>query len=110
VAVTGLWSRAAVAAVAATALVMLGAAPADGRAPIEEQWYLDRTGIPAAHAVSRGDGVVIGAFNTGLPAVNHPDLRGQYLPAANFDPRRRQVPSTRRPNATRVFSGRAPTR
>jgi membrane-anchored mycosin MYCP len=90
---TGQWSRAAVAAAGATVLaVLLSAAPVDGRAPVEEQWYLDRIGIPAAHAISRGDGVVIGAFNTGLPALNHPDLRDQYLPGANFEPRGRQVP------------------
>jgi hypothetical protein len=63
-----------------------------GGAPVSaapSQWYLDKTAVPAAHAVARGDGVTIAMF-TDVAAIGNdeltddPDMVGQFRPGATF--------------------------
>jgi len=41
---------------------------------LQEQWYLDRIGVPSAWKESSGQGVLIGVIDTGIEE-NHPDLQ-----------------------------------
>lgn len=54
-----------------------------------DQWYLDKVGIPAAHGIARGDGVVIGMFTDAAAVGNDeltddPDMVGRFLPGTTF--------------------------
>nr|WP_204033461.1 S8 family serine peptidase [Micromonospora qiuiae] len=49
-----------------------------------KQWHLDFLGISSAHAISRGDGVVVAVVDTGVDP--HPDLRSNLLSGANVIP------------------------
>jgi type VII secretion-associated serine protease mycosin len=63
-------------AVAGGALVQPGAAQADTVRGLE--YHLDVLHIPQAQSITRGRGVGVAGFATGVPAT-HPDLTGQVL-------------------------------
>jgi subtilisin family serine protease len=47
------------------------------------QWHLDLLDLPAAHAVTRGGGVVVALVDTGVDAT-HPDLHHNLLPGVDL--------------------------
>ena len=49
----------------------------------ESQWYLDAVHAPQAHAITRGQGVVVAVIDSGVDA-GHPDLAGAVLPGKSF--------------------------
>ncbi len=72
--------RAVVAAIL-IALVVPGVARA--QTIEEQQWHLAALGVPAAHATTRGDGVVVAVVDSGVDDTR-PDLAGALLPGAGF--------------------------
>ncbi len=52
-------------------------------APGAGQWFLERQGIPAAWAVSRGAGSVVAVVDMGV-RLDHPDLKSNLLPGYDF--------------------------
>ncbi|MCE7001041.1 S8 family serine peptidase [Saccharothrix sp. S26] len=71
-------------AVVAAVLIAL-AAPGVARAQTieEQQWHLAALGVHAAHATTRGDGVVVAVVDSGVDDTR-PDLTGALLPGAGF--------------------------
>ncbi|GAB2997850.1 hypothetical protein GCM10027184_61510 [Saccharothrix stipae] len=49
----------------------------------EQQWHLGALGVQAAHATSRGDGVVVAVVDSGVDDTR-PDLAGALLPGTGF--------------------------
>ncbi|MFE9744341.1 S8 family serine peptidase [Saccharothrix saharensis] len=49
----------------------------------EQQWHLAALGVQAAHATTRGDGVVVAVVDSGVDDTR-PDLAGALLPGAGF--------------------------
>ncbi|MEU4764055.1 S8 family serine peptidase [Actinosynnema sp. NPDC023794] len=49
----------------------------------ERQWHLAALGVSAAHATTRGDGVVVAVVDSGVDDTR-PDLAGALLPGAGF--------------------------
>ncbi|MFD0201289.1 S8 family serine peptidase [Saccharothrix carnea] len=49
----------------------------------EQQWHLDALGVQAAHATTRGDGVVVAVVDSGVDDTR-PDLAGALLPGTGF--------------------------
>jgi membrane-anchored mycosin MYCP len=85
-AVTQVSRAGSAAAIGVLLATLVGGAPA---AAAPDQWYLDKVGVPAAHAVTRGDGVRIGMFTDAAAVGNdeltrHPDMLGQFLPGVTF--------------------------
>jgi membrane-anchored mycosin MYCP len=79
------WRRRAAALVVVVAgLSVVPVTPA-AAAPRDEQWYLDRLGAPAAQAVSTGDGVLIGMFQSSVDIAD-PALGGRVRPAKRVGP------------------------
>ncbi|MFB9903807.1 S8 family peptidase [Allokutzneria oryzae] len=72
--------RIAVRAFAVTALVAL-AAPATAHAA--DGWELPAMSVPAAHAVSKGDGVTVAVIDTGV-RTGHPALAGRASEGPDF--------------------------
>ncbi|MFI9008570.1 S8 family serine peptidase [Actinosynnema sp. NPDC053489] len=70
---------------AVVAVLVALALPGTARAQTieEQQWHLAALGIPAAHATSRGDGVVVAVVDSGVDDTR-PDLAGALLPGAGF--------------------------
>ncbi len=56
---------------------------AEGPFPGAGQWYLEREGIPAAWAMTRGAGVTVAVVDTGVD-LTHPDLKANLLPGWDF--------------------------
>ncbi|MGA3489003.1 S8 family serine peptidase [Micromonosporaceae bacterium DT55] len=54
------------------------------------QWYLDRIGVPEAHGISQGEGVLIGMFSLEVD-TDIPGLRGRVRPHKRVDRRGRVV-------------------
>lgn len=71
-------------AVVAAVLIAL-AVPGVARAQTieEQQWHLAALDIPAAHATTRGDGVVVAVVDSGVDDTR-PDLAGALLPGTGF--------------------------
>ncbi|MBB5806704.1 type VII secretion-associated serine protease mycosin [Saccharothrix ecbatanensis] len=49
----------------------------------EQQWHLAALGVPDAHAITRGDGVVVAVVDSGVDGTA-PDLAGALLPGTGF--------------------------
>ncbi|GGP38982.1 S8 family serine peptidase [Saccharothrix coeruleofusca] len=49
----------------------------------EQQWHLGELGVHRAHALSRGDGVLVAVVDSGVDDTR-PDLAGQLLPGTGF--------------------------
>jgi subtilisin family serine protease len=48
-----------------------------------QQWWLQALGVPAAHAISQGDGVTVAVLDSGA-AANQPDLVGNVVPGVDI--------------------------
>ncbi|WP_230572687.1 S8 family serine peptidase [Saccharothrix luteola] len=71
----------AVAAAVLIAMVVPGVARA--QTIEEQQWHLAALGVSAAHATTRGDGVVVAVVDSGVDDTR-PDLAGALLPGTGF--------------------------
>ncbi|MGW4110614.1 S8 family serine peptidase [Actinosynnema sp. NPDC004786] len=71
------------AAVAAVLIAMFLPGTARAQTIEEQQWHLAALGVHAAHATSRGDGVVVAVVDSGVDDTR-PDLAGALLPGAGF--------------------------
>ena len=71
--------RFAAALLAAGVALTLGG-PAAAAPPRDQQWYLDRIGVPQAHALTTGQGVLVGMFQSAVD-TGDPDLAGRVRPA-----------------------------
>ena len=67
------------------AIVIAAVVPGVARAQTieEQQWHLAALGVSAAHATTRGDGVVVAVVDSGVDDTR-PDLAGALLPGAGF--------------------------
>ena len=59
--------------------------PAVADAARSQQWYLSALGIPAAQAISQGEGVTVAVIDTGVTA-NQPDIAGSVLDGFDTTP------------------------
>lgn len=71
------------AAVAAVLIAMFLPGTARAQTIEEQQWHLAALGVQAAHATSRGDGVVVAVVDSGVDDTR-PDLAGALLPGTGF--------------------------
>ncbi|WP_442792116.1 type VII secretion-associated serine protease mycosin [Micromonospora sp. NBC_01796] len=76
--------RRAVAALCATAIAVLPAAPAHADRIRDDQWHLRYLKVAEAHKLSQGAGVTVAVIDTG--ADPHPDLRDNLLPGTETFP------------------------
>ncbi|GAA1346286.1 S8 family serine peptidase [Saccharothrix algeriensis] len=61
----------------------MGPGVAHGQPTAEQRWHLAELGVPAAHRVARGEGVVVAVVDSGVDDAV-PDLAGALLPGAGF--------------------------
>jgi type VII secretion-associated serine protease mycosin len=77
-------ARRLVAGLLATVAVLIATArPAAADKIRDQEWHLAALGIPQAHKISQGDGVVVAVLDTGVEA-QHAELAGAVLPGAGF--------------------------
>lgn len=55
----------------------------EGAGDYAEQWAAAAIGLPAAHGVTRGDGVIVAVLDTGIDLA-HPALAGKLAPGYDF--------------------------
>jgi type VII secretion-associated serine protease mycosin len=67
------------------ATIALTATPGFAKEPPvrDSQWHLGFLNIPQAHAISKGEGVIVAVIDTGVDA-SHPDLAGSILPGVDL--------------------------
>ncbi|MEO3745256.1 S8 family serine peptidase [Plantactinospora sp. B5E13] len=75
----GVRIRIAAALLTAATLPFVAAGPAAAAPPRDQQWYLDRIGVPEAQTVARGDGVLVGMFLASVD-TSRPELAGRIRP------------------------------
>ncbi|MEU4442689.1 S8 family serine peptidase [Actinosynnema sp. NPDC050801] len=71
------------AVVAAILIAMVVPGTARAQTIEDQQWHLGALGVQAAHATSRGDGVVVAVVDSGVDDTR-PDLAGALLPGTGF--------------------------
>jgi type VII secretion-associated serine protease mycosin len=71
--------RRTLAVLAAVAVVLGSATPANADAIRDQQWYWGPLKVDQAQRITKGDGVIVALLDTGVDAT-HPDLRGAVLP------------------------------
>ncbi|MFE4977411.1 S8 family serine peptidase [Kitasatospora sp. NPDC056651] len=78
------WRVAAAALLAAGIVVGPVAAPAVAEDTIrQQQWHLEAMRAPEMWKVSKGQGVTVAVIDSGFK-LDHPDLKGQFLPGKDF--------------------------
>ncbi len=75
-----MWRRAMIVIAVAVSLLMF-ASPANAGPYEDSSWYVDEVRLSEAHALSRGNGTVVGVVDTGVDKDN-PQLSGRVLPGA----------------------------
>ncbi len=72
------------AAIVGVSLVFVAPLPAHAETVRHAEWYLDALQVPAAHKITRGNGVVVAVIDSAGVDVTHRDLAGQVLPGTGI--------------------------